>query len=269
MGKPRNRKKPKHNRKTAALKENDDNEEDEDDSAATTMDCWKDIPNDVRDSLLQCIHDAILPSFQHPATDGSEKITAAVAAQAKDDAPNSNDHNVRLRRQAQQLSVSLAPWLSNIPSSDILACLETIPHYNPNEPNDEPNDDDDDVSEKRRRKRSAAASASVVAPWVAQKYRQTMRAHRVFALLDAAGKGCVVGDDLHRAAFELWGSDDSNDKTNSKESTRSRPEQPLPSTVELMEMMQEFKPATMEEEDEEDIILSLDDIVRIARLVNL
>jgi hypothetical protein len=81
-----------------------------------------------------------------------------------------------------------------------------------------------------------------------EKYHQNERATQVFHMLDEAGKGCVVGSDVLRAVQELG-------ELSSASEDHIQPEQ-------VEEMMQEFCTT-------DDDLLTKDDIIRIARIVNL
>jgi len=78
----------------------------------------------------------------------------------------------------------------------------------------------------------------------AKNYAQTKRALRAFELLDEAGKGCVVVEDLQRVANEILGEDGQTTEDD------------------LIEMIQQF-------DQSGDGVLSKDDFIRIARQVGL
>jgi Ca2+-binding EF-hand superfamily protein len=77
---------------------------------------------------------------------------------------------------------------------------------------------------------------------VIEKYRQQQKAERVFELLDEAGKGVVVVQDLERVAAEIMGEDITAE--------------------ELAEMIQEIDRSG-------DGLLVIGDIIRLAGLVGL
>lgn len=78
---------------------------------------------------------------------------------------------------------------------------------------------------------------------IRQSYQQQQRAHKVFSLLDEAGKGVVVLHDLQRVAQDMLEGDDVNEE-------------------DLEEMIWEFGQSG-------DGLLYPKDILRIARLVGL
>jgi Ca2+-binding EF-hand superfamily protein len=84
----------------------------------------------------------------------------------------------------------------------------------------------------------------------ANMYRQTVRCQQVFGLLDTADKGCIVVEDLYRVAAELF--------TNGDDQAVSQQE--------VDEMMEEFATCS---NGGGTATLSRDDLIRIARLVNL
>ena len=97
-------------------------------------------------------------------------------------------------------------------------------------------------------------------------YRQQVKVQQVLALLDPAGKGCVMLQDLQRAVQEL---ELDNSTNNDGEDW---------SMTALEEMMTLFvgdssdsnsNSMVEDEEDASSILLSLDDLLRIARQGNL
>jgi Ca2+-binding EF-hand superfamily protein len=78
--------------------------------------------------------------------------------------------------------------------------------------------------------------------FVIEQHVQVFKAKRVFELLDQAGKGCVILEDLQREATEMLAEDTQDD--------------------ELIAMLNEF-------DQSGDGILSLDDFIKIAKVCNL
>jgi hypothetical protein len=97
--------------------------------------------------------------------------------------------------------------------------------------------------------------------WAANAFRLVQKAVKVYNMLDVAGKGCIVPEDVHRAIGELQ-------ITGNVSSTVSRKESAT-TFDDVLAMMAEFASGTAALSDETEVVLSCHDIIRIARLVNL
>ena len=156
---------------------------------------------------------------------------------------NNNDTLVRAWRDdifAQKLD------LPYIPLDDIRRALD-----------DNPNLDGADATKpppQRRRLQQLAVEA----------YRQNVKVQQIMTLLDPAGKGCIVLQDLQRAVHELELDSSSNRNNNNDGEDWSE--------TALEEMMTLFSADSNNGEEEDDassILLTPDDLLRIAREVNL
>jgi hypothetical protein len=139
---------------------------------------------------------------------------------------------------AQRLRDRLKKWVPHLDTADIVACLSLPPR-----------------STSKRRSTDDNQQPQVemaMESLVARAYRQTVQANAVFDLLDMDGKGCVVAEDLHRAVAELW----------TRESDESISE-------DQVEEMMQFAGTDQIDMHDDMKILSRDDLVRIARMVNL
>ena len=88
-------------------------------------------------------------------------------------------------------------------------------------------------------------------------YRQTQQVQQVFRLLDPDGKGCIVLQDLQRTVHELeLGKSNENDGEDWCEEA-------------LEEMMTFLGGSTGDDDDVSGILLLPDDLLRVAREVNL
>jgi hypothetical protein len=138
---------------------------------------------------------------------------------------------------AQHLNDRLKTWVPHLDTADIVACL-SLPH-----PSTLKGRTDDSQQQQVE---------MAIGSLVARNYRQTVQANAVFDLLDMDGKGCVVAEDLHRAVAELW----------TRESDEGISE-------EQVEEMMQFAGTDKTDMHDDMRMLSRDDIVRIARMVNL
>lgn len=94
---------------------------------------------------------------------------------------------------------------------------------------------------------AAAGSKDVLCEWLAALVWQTQQARKVFALLDTHGKGCIVAQDLLNGDLDGALDEDA-----------------------VVEMMDAFRVGGARSGDDDDsAVLTEDDIIRIARLVNL
>jgi hypothetical protein len=138
---------------------------------------------------------------------------------------------------AQRLNDRLKTWVPHLDTADIVACL-ALPLRSTLKGRT------DDIQQQQ--------VEMAIGSLVARAYRQTVQANAVFDLLDMDGKGCVVAEDLQRAVAELW----------TRESDEGISE-------EQVEEMMQFAGTDKTGMHDDMRMLSRDDFVRIARMVNL
>jgi hypothetical protein len=103
-----------------------------------------------------------------------------------------------------------------------------------------------------------------VLTYVANMYRLVQKATTVYQLLDTSNKGCVVAEDLYRAMNEL------NTTTTATTTSSNKKDESTVSYETVITMMTEFQQSIVTETASEDeCILTLEDIIHIAKLVNL
>jgi hypothetical protein len=139
---------------------------------------------------------------------------------------------------AQRLNDRLKKWILHLDTADIVACLSLPPRTT--------------LKSRRTDDSQQRKVEMAIESLVARAYRQTVQANEVFDLLDMDDKGCIVAEDLHRAVAELW----------TRESDEGISE-------EQVEEMMQFAGTDKAEMHDDFRMLSRDDIVRIARMVNL
>lgn len=206
----------------------------------TTTSSSSDVPDDVRNKIQRVLDDAcqstslslLLQNIKHPHDN-------------KNDDDNNNDAVVLRTWRDDVLARQLD--LPHIPLKDIRRALQL-------------SDDDDYPAHPTKLQQQRLQQLAVDA------YRQNIKVQQVFSLLDPAGKGCIMLQDLQRAVHELE-LDSSSNNTNDGEDW---------SGTALEEMMTLFAGSAsgggMEGEDEDDassILLLPDDLLRIARELNL
>lgn len=97
--------------------------------------------------------------------------------------------------------------------------------------------------------------------WAANTFRRVQKAVKVYTMIDVAGKGCIVPEDVHRAIGELQ-------ITGNVSSTVSRKESAT-TFDDVLAMMAEFANGAASLNDGSEVLLSVRDIIRIARIVKL
>jgi hypothetical protein len=161
-----------------------------------------------------------------------ERVTGKIARDYWKNKKNDDDNNEEQSDSSVASSHVLSHW------QEVFAEQLDLPHVST-----------DDLDECLLTRNKNATLESLLALAI-EKFHQNERAVQVFHMLDEAGKGCVVGSDVLRAIQELGGLSPMSD-----EKDDIQPEQ-------VQEMMQEFCST-------DDDLLTKDDIIRIARIVNL
>jgi hypothetical protein len=116
-------------------------------------------------------------------------------------------------------------------------------------------------NERRSTKKDAVSPQQNLEVWAANTFRLVQKAVKVYNMLDVAGKGCIVPEDVHRAIGELQIAGNVRSTVSRKESATTFDD--------VLAMMAEFASGTAALSDETEVVLSCHDIIRIARLVNL
>ena len=115
--------------------------------------------------------------------------------------------------------------------------------------------------------RSAKRSKVAINPkhnlelWAANTFRLLQKAVKVYNLLDPAGKGCIVPEDVLRSIGELQITGNVSSTTSRRESATSYED--------VLAMMAEFTSGSASLADKGEVVLTFHDIIKIARLVNL
>ncbi|KAL7562268.1 hypothetical protein ACA910_004072 [Epithemia clementina (nom. ined.)] len=134
-----------------------------------------------------------------------------------------------------------------------------------------------DDDNKRRHKKGAAAHQTTAIEveeklkWFCMEaWHQQQLAYRIFDYLDEARKGVVVLEDLQRVAPEFLADDDDDDDNNARKKKNNGSHQDEEYDDFLVEMMNVVHPSSSSSSSAGgDGLLSKEDMVRIARLVNL
>lgn len=211
-----------------------------DDSDQAENSIWMDIPKEVQSDIVETIRQALKNRSTKPRKKSGNKGTC-------------ND----LQTFAQSLCSELLPFYRHshcgaddaslsaaiFDTNEILACFSGI------------------------ERRSAKGIKDVLNPqqkleiWAANNFRLVQKAVRVYSMLDVAGKGCIVPEDVYRTIGELQITGNVSGTVSRKESATTFDD--------VLEIMAEFSSNAAILTDETEVLLSCYDIIRIARLINL
>lgn len=181
-------------------------------------DIWTGVPAEIRRKIVQCINDTMPDRTRR-------RRRILISAPDSDDEEWAGDESTASRSSSSDATSSIQIqqiwsdhlYLPHVSTVEISQCLQ-LPDQ----------------------KRTVALQNLAV-----QMYHQTVRCHEVFSLLDIAGKGCIVVEDLQRAAADIMEDD-------------------MLSQSELEEMLDTFCSNSTD-----GGVLSRDGLIHIARLVNL